>query len=202
MEAAAASALPEIAADKATRIVDAMRVTVAARGIAGATFDQVAREAGVSRGLLHYYFASKERLLVEAVRRESDLRIARLEQAVEGARSADDVLAALVASLEEFLGEGPTAPVMLFEMMALGHRNAEIAAGLSELFRRARDHLAEVLQAQGDAGVLHLRADAETVAAFMFVLADGIMVRRMGEPDVDIGRLMEQAAIAARAILS
>jgi AcrR family transcriptional regulator len=29
-----------------------MRASVAARGIAGSTFDHVAREAGVSRGLL------------------------------------------------------------------------------------------------------------------------------------------------------
>jgi AcrR family transcriptional regulator len=42
-----------------TRIVDAMRRSVAARGAAGATFDHVAREAGVSRGLLHYHFGTK-----------------------------------------------------------------------------------------------------------------------------------------------
>ena len=60
--------------EKATRIVEAMRASVAERGIAGSTFDQVARAAGVSRGLLHYYFGSKERLLVEAVRLECDLR--------------------------------------------------------------------------------------------------------------------------------
>ena len=51
---------------------------VAARGIAGATFDHVAREAGVSRGLLHYYFGTKERLLVEVVRRECEVRKQRL----------------------------------------------------------------------------------------------------------------------------
>jgi AcrR family transcriptional regulator len=77
VEAASAPEVPhprELAGDKATRIVEAMRVSVAARGIAGATFDHVAREAGVSRGLLHYYFGTKERLLVEVVRRECDLR--------------------------------------------------------------------------------------------------------------------------------
>src|SRR5437868_823155 len=38
--------------EKAGRIVDAMRRSVAQRGVAGSTFDVVAREAGVSRGLL------------------------------------------------------------------------------------------------------------------------------------------------------
>ena len=44
----------ELSGDKAQRIVDAMRESVAKRGAAGSTFEQVAREAGVSRGLLHY----------------------------------------------------------------------------------------------------------------------------------------------------
>src|SRR6059058_2885767 len=61
-----------LAGDKAARIVDAMRQSVARRGSAGSTFDHVAREAGVSRGLLHYYFGSKEQLLVEVVRHDSD----------------------------------------------------------------------------------------------------------------------------------
>src|SRR5947209_9889386 len=86
----------ELPGDKAARIVEAMRISVAARGIAGSTFDHVAREAGVSRGLLHYYFGTKERLLVEVVRRECDVRIERLEEAIAGAQSPEDVLAALV----------------------------------------------------------------------------------------------------------
>ena len=55
----------ELSGEKATRIVEAMRSSVARRGISGSTFEHVAREAGVSRGLLHYYFGTKEALLVE-----------------------------------------------------------------------------------------------------------------------------------------
>ena len=97
----------ELSGDKAARIVEAMRTSVAERGIAGSTFDHVANEAGVSRGLLHYYFGSKERLLVEVVRRESDVRIERLEEAIRSAADAEDVLDALVRSFEEWLGDGP-----------------------------------------------------------------------------------------------
>src|SRR5437762_447528 len=95
----------QLPGDKASLIVEAMRSSVAARGIAGSTFDHVAREAGVSRGLLHYYFGTKERLLVEVVRRECDVTRQRLERGVSGADSVDDVLAALVQSFEYFIGE-------------------------------------------------------------------------------------------------
>src|SRR5579871_4616956 len=104
----------ELGGDKAARIVEAMRASVAARGFSGSTFDHVAREAGVSRGLLHYYFGTKERLLVEAVRRDCVLRHERLEQAVAPAGNADEVLAALVSSFEDFLGAGTGEAVMFF----------------------------------------------------------------------------------------
>ena len=81
-----AAAVPQLPSDKAARIVEAMRASVAARGIAGSTFDHVAREAGVSRGLLHYYFGTKERLVVEVVRRECQVRGELLQQAVAGCR--------------------------------------------------------------------------------------------------------------------
>jgi len=205
VEAAAATDLAaarELAGDKAARIVEAMRVSVAARGIAGATFDHVAREAGVSRGLLHYYFATKEKLLVEVVRRESDVRIEALEAAVGGAEDAEGVLAALVRSFEELIGEGQTAVVMFYEMMTLAQRNPEIATELAELGRRTRQHMAAALRAKSDAGVLRLRADADVLATFLFALADGITVRKLSEPELDIAPVVGQAVAAVRAVLS
>jgi AcrR family transcriptional regulator len=205
MEAATSAELAgqrELASDKAARIVDAMRVSVAARGIAGSTFDHVAREAGVSRGLLHYYFGTKERLLVEVVRRECDLRSEQLEQAIGGAQSAEDVLGALVRSFEDFLGEGPAPAMMFYEMLTLAQRCEEIASELAELGRRTRSQMADALRAKSEAGVLELRSDPDTVTAFLFVLADGITLRRLSEPDLDLSPMMAQAAAAARALLS
>ena len=75
----------------------------------GSTFDHVAREAGVSRGLLHYYFGTKERLLVEVVRRECDVRDRAAGAGDRGAGSADDVLAALVQQLRGLPRRGPGA---------------------------------------------------------------------------------------------
>src|SRR5690242_4501659 len=117
-----------------------MRSSVARRGIAGSTFDHVAREAGVSRGLLHYYFGTKERLLVEVVRRETDGRIEQLELQTASATSAEDVLAALVDSFEEFLREPPAEVAIFYELMTLAQRNGDIASELGELGRRTRLH--------------------------------------------------------------
>jgi AcrR family transcriptional regulator len=197
-----AAAPTTLAREKAGRIVEAMRVSVAARGIVASTFDQVAREAGVSRGLLHYYFGTKERLLVEAVRRECDVRIAQLERAISDAVNAEEVLAVLVRSFEDLLGEGPAATVMFYEMLTLAQRNREIAVELSELGRRTRSHLATALRAKAQDGILELRAEPEAISTFLFALADGVMIRRLSEPDLDVAPTMELAVRSARALLS
>jgi AcrR family transcriptional regulator len=196
------SAARELSSDKAARIVDAMRASVAERGIAGATFDHVARSAGVSRGLLHYYFGSKERLLVEAARRESDVRHELLEQTIADADTVEQVLDALVSGFEDFLGQGQATALMFYELLSLAGRSQEIAAELAELGRRIRSHMSDALAAKARAGVLTLRDEPDAVAAFLFVLADGIAVRRLSEPDFDIRPLMDKAVAAARALLS
>jgi AcrR family transcriptional regulator len=191
----------ELSGDRAERIVEAMRASVATRGFSASTFDQVARDAGVSRGLLHYHFGSKERLLVEAVRRECELRHEQIDRAMAGAGSADEVMAALVDAFEEFLGEGPSPAVMMFEMITLAQRNGEIAAQLADLGRRLRTHIAEALREKADAGALELRADADTAASILLALADGITIRLMTEPELDIAPLMAQSIVTARTLL-
>lgn len=205
MEAAAlrhGSSASELPGEKATRIVEAMRASVAARGIAGSTFDHVAREAGVSRGLLHYYFQTKERLLVEVVRRECQVRGELLNQAVAGARGADDLIDALVRSFEDLMVDGASDVIMFYELLTLAQRTEGIATELEELSRSLRLQLAEALRAGRAAGVFELRAEPDDVASFLLALADGVMIRRLSEPALDVRRLMDQAVSAARALLA
>ena len=144
----------ELSGDKAQRIVDAMRDSVARRGAAGSTFEHVAREAGVSRGLLHYYFGTKERLLVEVVRRDTELRVERLDERLAPAKSVDDVIEALVASLTEMIENEPGFFLLLYELFSAGRRNPDIQREVGQLFERTRSHVAEVLRSKDEEGVL------------------------------------------------
>jgi AcrR family transcriptional regulator len=181
----AATGTRTLASDKAERIVEAMRSSVARRGVAGSTFDHVAREAGVSRGLLHYYFGTKERLLVEVVRRDCEVRMATLDERMAGAHSLDDVLARLLAELHGVVDREPEILTLIFELFTLGRRNEELAAEFAELVRRTRQQLAEVLAHKRDEGVLQLAAEPDVVADVLFSFADGIALRMVAEPDRD-----------------
>ena len=199
----AATTTQPIAGDKAKRIVDAMRSSVARRGAAGSTFDHVAREAGVSRGLLHYYFGTKERLLVEVVRRDCDIRMDMLDAALADVRTADDFVDALVRSLEDVLENDPDFYALLFEITTLARRNEEIAGELSELGRRTRSHVAELLRAKQAEGVLRLADEPEAVAAILFALGDGIALQVLPAPDRvrELGPWVRAGVVCARALL-
>src|SRR5215212_2902594 len=146
--AASATAPKRLDGEKAQRIIEAMRTSVGTRGAAGSTFDHVAREAGVSRGLLHYYFGSKEQLLVEVVRHDCEERLAGMEARIDRATSADEIIAALVLGLEEFIDGEPGSPAVIYELLSASRHSEDIRSELAELYRRWRVDLAESLRAK------------------------------------------------------
>jgi AcrR family transcriptional regulator len=191
----------ELSGDKAQRIVDAMRDSVAQRGAAGSTFEHVAREAGVSRGLLHYYFGTKERLLVEVVRRDAELRIAWLDRQLDQAKTVDDVLEVLVSSLTDTIENDPGFFLLLYELFSAGRRNPEIQREVGQLFERTRSHVGDVLRAKENEGVLSLRFDAEAVVSYLFAVGDGFALQTLSDPARDNSGALEAGAASARYLL-
>ena len=200
MEAASTSER-QLSGDKAARIVDAMRACVAERGTAGATFDQVARAAGVSRGLLHYYFGTKERLLIEVVRRDCDVRKATMSAALAQARSADDVIAVLVASLEDVVRNDPAFVTLIFELFVLSRRHEDVASEFTELLSRLREQVADVVRDKQAEGVLRLSAEPEAVVDVIFSLGDGMMLRMLADGERDFGPAIAAGVQCVRALL-
>ena len=201
----AASAAPggrSLSGEKAQRIVEAMRRSVASRGTAGATFDCVSREAGVSRGLLHYYFGTKEQLLVEAVRRDCELRMELLEHQLATAQTAEDYIDLMAQNLQETVHEDPDFVTLVFELFTLSRRNDDIAAEYAGLMRRTREQVAAMLAAAQHEGILHLHAEPEAIAEILFSLGDGFALRMLAEPDRDFTATVQAGIAAARALLT
>jgi AcrR family transcriptional regulator len=199
---ASSDATKSLTGEKPQRIVEAMRRSVARRGTAGSTFDHVAREAGVSRGLLHYYFGTKEQLLIETVRRECEVRMDMLERQLADARTADDFINLMARNLQETVRSEPDFVTLVFELFSLSRRNEEIAAEYAELLRRTREQVAELLAGAQEQGVLALHAEAEVVAEILFSLADGFALRMLSEPDRDFSATVQGAIMCVRVLLA
>ena len=187
--------------EKARAIVDAMRASLGSRGAAGSTFDHVAQDAGVSRGLLHYYFGSKERLLVEVVRRDSEARVRSMARALDDADSIDAIVQVLVSELRNLVAEDPAAHALIHELFSASRRNDEIRDELAELYRRLRGQVADILREKETAGVVRLRGEPEAVASLLFALGDGMELQLLSDPGWDSATTFEAGIETARFML-
>lgn len=174
-----------LGSEKAQRIVEAMRHSVAEVGIAGSTFDRVAAKAGVSRGLLHYYFGTKERLLVEVIRRDTEYRIETLGSAMRAAGTVDEVIASLIGTFARTIEKERGYVYMVSELFVASRNNADVRAELGSLYARARTELAEILREKEREGVVNLRFEAEAVLTHLFAAGDGAVVQILSDPTLD-----------------
>jgi AcrR family transcriptional regulator len=108
------------------RILDAALVCFARSGFHGATMQQIALEAGVSKALVHYHFQTKDQLLVE-VQSRSFLRLAEKIAALgdAGSPSVDRGLAALDRVWELLVATRDQIPFNL-EMWSESSRRPEL----------------------------------------------------------------------------
>jgi len=198
---ASVAAPKRLEGEKAQRIIEAMRTSVGTRGAAGSTFDHVAREAGVSRGLLHYYFGSKEQLLVEVVRHDCEVRIASMGARITQATSVDEIIAALVLGLEEFIEGEPGSPAVIYELLSASRHSEDIRSELAELYRRWRADMADSLRTKEREGVVRLDAEPESVASMLFALGDGFGIQVLSDPEWDREGAFEVGVRIARRLL-
>jgi AcrR family transcriptional regulator len=151
---------------------------------------------------LHYYFGTKEQLLVEAVRRDCELRIEALERRLAGAQSADDFIDLMAQNLRQTIREDPDFVTLVFELFTLSRRNADIAVEYAGLMRRTRERVASMLAAAQEDGVLRLHAEPEAVADVLFSIGDGFALRMISEPDRDFAATIRAGIACARSLVA
>ena len=108
-----------------------------------------------------------------------------MEGRIARADSVDEIVAALVVGLEEFIEGEPGSQAVIYEMLSASRHWEELRAEKAERYRRWRAHLAVALRAQEREGVVRLEADPESVASMLFSLGDGFGIRVLSDPDWD-----------------
>src|SRR5579864_4894691 len=92
--------------DNRERLIAAGYTVLSEKGYEATTVKEVAHVAGVSPGLFHYYFASKDELLL-AVLHEAGERYGRLMQELRATAPADHFLEVAFAALRERVSQEP-----------------------------------------------------------------------------------------------
>ncbi|HKR99496.1 MAG TPA: TetR/AcrR family transcriptional regulator [Candidatus Dormibacteraeota bacterium] len=132
------------------QIVRAATIVLSRKGYGETSLKDVAREAGVAPGLLHYYFESKQELLLEVVV-ALEREMTRDWQAAVS--ELDDPLERIVAALDHAAhrcSEQPEFFRLLFDLYDLGLTSPAIRVRCAEMWQRFIDDIeAEVRQVLG-----------------------------------------------------
>ncbi len=158
------------------RILGAARRAFGRSGFAGATLGAVAREAGVSKGLLHYHFDNKDHLLVETQRaffRQLHQRFTeRASRGETGLPSALEALDAMWDSVRELhLG----APFVV-ETLALSSQETPLGARVSAFYEESTDLLEDAIQLVFQDQLGRLAVPPARMAVLIRVLLEGLVV--------------------------
>jgi AcrR family transcriptional regulator len=108
------------------RIIDAALETLKAEGYAGASARAIARRGDFNQALIFYHFKSVNSLLLAALDRTSELRMARYREAVERADTLEDMLDVATRIYREDLEAGHMTVVS--ELMAGSMAHPELKA--------------------------------------------------------------------------
>lgn len=178
---------------KPERILATAQRLFADTGHASVTVDTIAREAGVSRGLLHYYFGSMEDILAQVVRRNAESSLEAAGDVLRRARTRSEVTAALLTAFHQALSARPSLYALYFEAFVQARVHDRVREELASLYQRRRRELAGHLQEAHDRGVVGLPHGAEVTAALVISLADGAALQYLSDPSMPVAEVQAAA---------
>jgi AcrR family transcriptional regulator len=165
------------------QIVRATVRCLARDGYTRLTMKKVAREAGVSQGILHYYFADKRAILtatLEAASRDVDRRVA-AAQSRTGRDPAARLRALVRACLEVAVGR-PEFWVVFVEFWGEMMHDRRLREVNAEVYDRTRRLIGRLI-ADGVRTRRFRAVDPERAAAVVLGLVDGVSLQLTFDPE-------------------
>jgi AcrR family transcriptional regulator len=175
--------MPKIVDRDARRdeILDAVYRVIARQGMVNATTREIAKEAGLSNGVLTHYFADKEDIMVSALRRSHGGFSRRMVKAIHGQAGLLALRTVMLEALpldEQRLLEARVE--VTFWGQALG--SAPLVQIQNDEFERFWDLLLGIVSAAAERGELQPGADLEELIHEMVVLMDGLSLQAVMHP--------------------
>lgn len=167
--------------DRRARIVAAARKLLAEEGYDRVTMKQVAREAGVAQGLIHYYFSGKDEILVEVLARTSEEYANESGHLVRSSPEGESLSEAALAVVKERVFQQPEWHRLRYELFAMGLREHAFLPGVASLLENGRRGVGSSLEMMAGAGMS--ASEREALAAVFLACFDGLALQKLADPE-------------------
>ncbi len=160
--------------DTRAKILHAAFTVLSRQGYENTSIKEIAEEAGVAQGLVHYYFKSKQQLVLAVlaeVCREMQLGSA---EGTEGAQDAYEKFKTLL--------KNKATHALYIQLIAVGLHDKEVGAGVFNYISSDRSHIEQIARQ-----VLAEReqdpSPAKAIASVIEAAVLGIMIQNLIDPD-------------------
>jgi AcrR family transcriptional regulator len=171
--------------DTREKILQAAFTVLSRQGYENASIKEIAEEAGVAQGLIHYYFKSKQLLVLAVlafVCQKVELGIA----GVAGAQAAFE-------QTKEMLRSSHDTNALYLQLIGVSLHDPQIGAGVREFIRTERDHVEDIARqvlAEREADPQPARGIAGAVWGAIL----GIMVQTLVDPEFNADEAVDALA--------
>ena len=164
------------------RVLDVAARVFAERGYRAATMDEIASEAGLSKGGLYWNFASKEELFMELLDQRLDRRIEEMFDLVRTTPAHEESAVPISKNLTDLLERERDVMLLFFEFWQVAARDPAMRKRFTARQRRLRKELAEALSERYELLGTRMTLPAEHLAQAILALAEGISMERLVDP--------------------
>jgi AcrR family transcriptional regulator len=174
--------------------------SICEHGMQGASIDRIAAEAGYTKGAFYANFASKEELFLAMLDEKFAAELERLETIVESSGSPAEQAR---RAAEDFLGyvdSDPEWPRLYQEFATHAARNDAFRTEFAARRRTLRDRMAEVFARWAQALQIEPVLPHADVAAMTSFMADGFLLDRIIDPDLDDGLYATMSEVFLRGL--
>lgn len=158
------------------QIVETAIRTIATRGYPHASLAEIARDAGISKGVISYHFGGKDQLVEQILARLMREPAEYIKQRVDGCGAAEDKLRAYVAANFEFAETHRNHLLALVDLW--GRRDSPKGSSRfdAEAYEPSRNYLTRILRAGIEDGTLE-GVSAKTLASVIQAAIDGVLLQ-------------------------
>jgi AcrR family transcriptional regulator len=170
--------------EKRQIILQAARACLGQRGYLATTIAEIAARAGVSRGLLHYHFKSKEDLLAQVLRAETEAMLSRSGAIFAQCRTADELSVGLAQAVRATMERDTDFFNLAFECWTVARQSPQVARELEHMYSRLRDALRWGLESAVQRGIIEPALPLDKLATLLLAVADGLGLQMITHPEL------------------
>jgi AcrR family transcriptional regulator len=172
-------------AETRAALLDSATRLFSRRGLEGTSVDQIAADAGYTKGAFYANFKSKEELFLVMLDEKYAAELERFEAGLPGEETPAEEVRAAAEDFIRFVWSDPKWPKLYFEFVAYAVRHPRFRKELAARDGAMRARMAEAIRAASERLPADPPFSAEDLAMMLFCMANGFVMGQLVEPELD-----------------